>query len=48
LVGVDFGIKELAVLNTGEVVKVNQKLKSNLTKTRKAQSVISKKENKLK
>ena len=42
-VGVDFGIKELAVLSTGEVVKANQKLKSNLKRLAKLNRSLAKK-----
>lgn len=42
-VGVDFGIKELAVLSTGKVFSANQKLKENLKKLAKLQRNLSKK-----
>jgi putative transposase len=42
-VGVDFGIKELAVLSTGKVVAANQKLKANLKKLAKFQRNLARK-----
>jgi len=42
-VGVDFGIKELAVLSTGKVFTANQKLKANLKKLAKLQRNLAKK-----
>lgn len=42
-VGVDFGIKALAVLSTGEVFEANQKLKTNLGKLAKLQRNIARK-----
>jgi len=42
-VGVDFGIKELAVLSTGTVFAANQKLKANLKKLAKLQRNLAKK-----
>lgn len=42
-VGVDFGIKELAVLSTGKVFAANQKLKANLKKLAKLQRNLAKK-----
>ena len=42
-VGVDFGIKELAVLSTGKVFAANQKLKARLRKLAKLQRHLSKK-----
>lgn len=42
-VGVDFGIKELAVLSTGQVFAANQKLKANLKKLAKLQRNLAKK-----
>ncbi len=42
-VGVDFGIKELAVLSTGTVFAANQKLKANLKKLTKLQRNLAKK-----
>ena len=42
-VGVDFGIKELAVLSTGKVFATNQKLKARLRKLAKLQRHLSKK-----
>ncbi|NBY21391.1 MAG: transposase [Gammaproteobacteria bacterium] len=45
IVGVDMGIKELAVLSTGEVVPANQKLKANLKKLKKASKNLSRKQN---
>lgn len=42
-VGVDFGIKELAVLSTGDVFSANQKLKSSLRQLEKLQRHLAKK-----
>ncbi len=42
-VGVDFGIKELAVLSAGVVFAANQKLKANLKKLAKLTSTLAKK-----
>ena len=42
-VGVDFGIKELAVLSTGKVFAANQKLKASLRQLTKLQRNLSKK-----
>lgn len=42
-VGVDFGIKELAVLSTGDVFSANQKLKSSLCQLAKLQRKLAKK-----
>ena len=42
-VGVDFGLKELAVLSTGKVFAANQKLKANLKKLAKLQRNLAKK-----
>lgn len=42
-VGIDFGIKELAVLSTGKVFAANQKLKENLKKLAKFQRNFAKK-----
>ena len=42
-VGVDFGIKELAVLSTGKVFSANQKLKASLRQLAKLQRNLSKK-----
>ena len=40
-VGVDFGIKDLAVLSTGEVIPANQKLKKNLKQLKRRQRNLS-------
>ena len=45
-VGVDFGIKSLAVLNMGEEFPANQQLKLNLKKLRKVSRKLAKKEQK--
>ncbi len=42
-VGVDFGIKELAVLSTGKVFSANQKLKQSLKQLAKFQRYLAKK-----
>lgn len=42
-VGVDFGIKDLAVLSTGRHISANQKLKANLDKLAKLQENLAKK-----
>ncbi len=42
-VGVDFGIKDLAVLSTGKHIEANQKLKANLDKLAKLQRHLAKK-----
>lgn len=42
-VGVDFGLKELAVLSNGEVFPANQKLKANLKKLNRLQRNLSRK-----
>lgn len=44
-VGVDFGIKELAVLSTGDTTPANQKLKANLKKLARLQRNLAKKVN---
>ena len=43
-VGVDFGIKALAVLSTGEVIPANQRLKKNLKTLRRRQRNLSRKQ----
>ena len=43
-VGVDFGVKELATLSTGEVFGANQKLKANLNKLAKINKQFSRKQ----
>ena len=42
-VGVDFGVKSLAVLSTGEVIPANQKLKKNLKQLKRRQRNLSRK-----
>ena len=44
VVGVDFGIKTLATLSTGEVVPANQKLKANLRRLKRKQRRLSSKQ----
>ncbi len=43
-VGVDFGVKELAVLSTGEVIPANQKLKKNLKTLKRRSRNLSRKQ----
>lgn len=43
-VGVDFGVKELAVLSTGEVIPANQKLKNNLKTLKRRARNLSRKQ----
>jgi putative transposase len=43
-VGVDFGVKSLAMLSTGEAVPANQKLKANLRRLRRKQRRLSRKQ----
>lgn len=45
IVGVDLGIKALAVLSTGEIVPANQKLKNNIKKLRRLSRNLSRKTN---
>lgn len=43
-VGVDFGVKELAVLSTGETIPANQKLKKNLKTLKRRSRILSRKQ----
>ena len=45
VIGVDMGVKDLAVLSTGEVIPANQKLKASLRKLKKASRNLSRKQN---
>lgn len=45
IVGVDFGLKDLATLSTGEAIPANQKLKSSLSRLAKLQKNLSRKKN---